>query len=226
MVDEFGVIIQKGDYGFDYEIFYDIINKRIKDFNLKLYEDLYSLGSGNIGMNALDLFCLKFFFEENNIQNVLELGCGTTSKFLDILKIQRKTFALDCIYFEGVEYEKLNLFEEYQTIQKYVENNIVEFILVDCLHNEKMAELIFDKILKLSNFNTPIFIHDWFDFNKETYTEQVYYYNNLFKFYDLYLMTDLPKEFIDKLQYDKNSVDEICHVPRCCAILTPKTWKM
>jgi hypothetical protein len=86
-----------------------------------------------------------------------------------------------------------------------------------------MGQLIYNHILSYTNFKIPIFIHDWFDFEKETYQEQVFYYNHLFEYYDLDVMSDLPIKYINKLGVDINSE---CHVPRCSAILTPKKWKM
>jgi len=221
MEDEYGFTLELGDYKFDYESSFNFFEGKVSRLDIDFYKKLSCLG-----VNPFDLFMIEVFLKENNIQNVLELGCGSTSKLLDVLKIKRKSFAIDCLCVDELEFEKINLFNEYSIVQEHIKNDNVDFVLIDCLHNQKMAELIHTKILSSTNFNTPIFIHDWFDFGKWTYTEQIYYYNNLFSDYDLYLMSDLPEEYINRLEYDENAVNNICHVPRCGAILIPKGWKI
>ena len=218
MADEYGYIINRPGYTYNYQKIFNKIINVIDNFNLTRYEELVHLG-----VNPFDLFLLETFLRENNIKKVLELGSGTTTKLLDVLGIERKTFALECMNFTDLKFDKIDLYESYEVVQKYIDNNKIDFILIDCEHSRSMGELIYNHILKYTNFKVPIFIHDWFDFEKETYQEQVFYYNHLFEYYDLDVMSDLPIKYINKLGVDINSE---CHVPRCSAILTPKKWKM
>jgi hypothetical protein len=221
MADDYGKIITPNGYVYDYETIYEKIKKNIKNFNKLKYKKLKFLG-----VNPFDLFQLETFLKENEIKNVLELGSGTTSKFLDVLGIKRKSFALESIYFSDLEFEKIDLYESYNLVQDFLNQNNVDFIFIDCEHSIAMADLIYNNILKYVDFRTPIFIHDWFDFGKLTYSEQVFYYDNLFNHYDLHIMSDLPSKYVDKLNNLGTTIDSKCHVPRCCAILTPKEWKM
>ena len=223
MADEwYGDILQKGDYNFDYNKICDSFLEIINNFKTSDYE---SIGE-RLGMNPFDLFMLHTFMSTNNINHVLELGSGTSSKFIDSLKVKRKSFALECIYHDDVNFEKMDLFDSYEIVQSYLVDNDVNLILIDCEHSERMAKLITDKFLKKVEYKFPIFIHDWFDFGKETYTEQIFYYNNLFTNYDLHLMTDLPNKQIKKLTKANSQMNNQFEVPRCSAILTPKEWKM
>jgi hypothetical protein len=217
MADEYGHIITCTGYVYDYELIYEEVKKNIKDFNKLEYQKLKFLG-----VNPFDLFQLEIFLKENEIKNVLELGSGTTSKFLDNLGINRKSFALESIYFPDLVFDKVNLYESYNLVHEFLNKNKIDFILIDCEHSKSMAELIYNQILKYVDFKIPIFIHDWFDFGKITYREQVYYYENLFNHYDLHIMTDLPSDYINKLNKLGVTIDGECHVPRCCAILKPK----
>ncbi len=220
MSDEYGFIIQKSHYEYDYERISNYFIGVIENYDPLKYENIGS----NLGLNQFDLFMFETFIEEKKIKSILELGSGTTSKFLDILNIKRKSFALESIYHDDVVFDKINLYESYEVVQKYMKENKIDMILIDCEHSKSMAQLIYDKILKTSNFNLPIFIHDWFDFGKQTYTEQIFYYNTLFDHYNLYLMSDLPQNNVSKLTRINSKILKNSHVPRCSAILTPKSW--
>lgn len=222
MSDEHGHILYKGDYIFDYQRIFNFFYEEIEYFNLSDYEVI----GHRLGVNPFDLFMLKTFIEKNKITHILELGSGTTSKFLDILGVKRKSFALECIYHNDINFEQINVFDSYKVVQSYLVENDVDMILIDCEHSERMAKLISEKFFKEINYKLPFFVHDWFDLEKVTYTEQIYYYNNLFGHYDLYLMTDLPEEEIKKLTSVNNQLSKKFEVPRCSAIITPKKWKI
>jgi hypothetical protein len=221
MGDEYGIVIEKGDYSYDYKRIVDFFVEVVKDYNPIDYENI----GKNLGVNPFDLFMFKTFIKKNGINHILELGSGTTSKFLDNLSIKRKSFALESIYHNDVIFDKINLYESYEIVQKYLKENKVDMVLIDCEHSKKMAEHIYNNFLKIINFEVPIFVHDWFDFGKKTYTEQIFYYNTLFNHYDLYLMSDLPENEIKTLIELNNYISKPSHVPRCSAILIPKTWK-
>jgi len=111
MADEYGYIINRPGYTYNYQKIFNKIINVVDNFNVERYEELVYLG-----VNPFDLFLLETFLRENNIKNVLELGAGTTTKLLDKLGIERKSYALECMHFTDLEFDKINLYESYETV--------------------------------------------------------------------------------------------------------------
>lgn len=220
MADEFGYTLEFDNYKFNYNLIYDELLKNITEYNPSKYEKI-----GELGVNPFDLFLLEGFIKENKISHVVEFGCGTTSKILDVLGVRRKTFALESIYYKDLVFDKINLFESYKLVQEYLDKNEVDLFLIDCEHSESMGKLIFERFIEYTDFKIPIFVHDWFDFGKKTYKEQIFYYKNIFNNYELYVMSDIPDEFLDKLKNKNNFLNNEYFIPRCSAILEPKKMK-
>lgn len=227
MADEYEQVIP------NYRKNYDTIVKELKKIvnEYDLVEMKNNVGS-LFGINPFDLFILKKFIDNNNIKNVLELGAGTSSIFLDNLGINRTSIAIESIYY-GVKFENLDLYESYKIVKDNIKNNNYDLLLIDCEHSNAMAKLIDTEFLTLFNHKIPIFIHDWMDSDKIGYSEQVYYIDNILNRYKVLYQTDLPTKYIDELIAINNQIDNeelysglglrIEHLPimRCSAILTP-----
>jgi len=212
MGDEYGSVIDKPKSGglYDYKKIINNITKLIPTYEIG---DIIECIDGEFGINPFDLKLLKEFIISNNITNVLEFGAGTSTKLLDTLNINRKSYALNSVT-HSVTFHKINLYDDYSLVEKYITDNpTIDMVIIDCEHTGKMGALLNEKFLKLLNHSRPIFIHDWFDYGKKTYTEQVYYHNNILDKYVVSYMTDLISPFFDM---EKNH-----RVPRCSTILTP-----
>lgn len=224
MADEYGVKIIKFEYDYNYD--YQKITDKISNFiNEYKSEDIIKNIGHYLGINPFDLFILKKFVEENNIKSILELGAGASSLFIDNLGINRKSFALESVAYE-IEYEKFDIFKNYNIIQDYIKNNEVDMFIIDCEHSHEMAKLIDENFLKLVEYKKPVFIHDWFDYDKIGYSEQRYYLDYIVKNYDVEYMTDLPNDCVLSLlklnsEINKNN-EEFTNIPRCSAILKSK----
>jgi len=226
MADEWGYTIKNtNNYQYDYEQIFNHINSFIGEYKI---EDMIKIIGVDFGINLFDLFLLKKFIEENNITHMMELGAGSSSKFIDSLGIKRTSFALDSVFYD-LDYVKLNIKDDYEIVQEHIRKNDFDMFFIDNDHSTEMAKLICDKFLNLMDYSKPLFIHDWFDFNKTTYSEQVYYYNNMLDKYDVEYMTDLPDVFINSLKQKSNKIDNrilyhtaVHYVPRCSIILKPK----
>jgi hypothetical protein len=117
MGDEWGIIIlNSNNYKYNYQNIFNKIFNFIDEYRL---EDIVKLIGENFGINPFDLFILKKFIFENNITNVVEFGAGSSSKFIDSLGIKRTSFALQPIFYD-IKYEKINLYEQYNIIQKFI----------------------------------------------------------------------------------------------------------
>lgn len=225
MADEFGIRIPK--YIDEYDDVFNNIKNIVENYNVESIKN----DVGNLfGINPFDLFILKTFIEKNRIKNILELGAGTSSKFIDKLNIERKSFAIESIYYDVV-FEPLNIYQSYQDIKKYIKSNSIDLILIDCEHTGKMGKLIDEEFLYSLNYNVPLFIHDWMGNEQIGYSEQIYYIENILKFYDIKFITDLPDHYLNELKKINNEIDnQIIYdklelktiIRRCSAILTPK----
>jgi hypothetical protein len=226
MKDEWGFkMINTNNHKYDYEKMFNEIDSFITEY--KIEEIINPIGV-DLGINPFDLFLLKKYIEQNNISHILEFGAGSSSKFIDSLGIKRTSFALQSIFY-NIDYINLDIKSQYETIQKYIKENKFDMFLIDTEHTTDMATIINEKFLKPTKYKKALFIHDWFDFNKVTYSEQIYYYNNILKKYKVAYITDLPDEYINKLKIKNNIIDnktmyhtQVHYVPRCSIILNPK----
>lgn len=230
--DDFGYTITTPPTNpYDYEAIYKRFKKLMSHYDLK---SMKKLVGNDFGINPLDLFMLKSFIEQNKIKNVLELGAGTSSSMLDNMSVARTSYALESIFYEHVHFEKIDIFKYYPIVEDFIKNNPIDMLVIDCEHSFRMARLIDTKLLPLLNYTVPLFLHDWYDYDKQTYAEQVYYVTHLLDKYDVTYMTDLPPEILDKLKKANDQIDNEAmykklglrrgHLPirRCSAILTPK----
>lgn len=229
--DDFGYIINKPprDNPYKYDLIYERLNRLVSNYDLKHMKKIVGL---DFGINPFDLFVLESFIENNKIKKVLELGAGTSSQMLDNIGVVRNSFALESIFYD-LKFKKIDIFKDYRIIEKFIRSNQVDMLVIDCEHSARMAKLIDRRFLRLLNYSKPIFIHDWYDFGRTTFAEQVYYFNNLLDKYEVTYMTDLPANIIAKLKKTNEQIDNeifykklglksrLLPIRRCSAILTP-----
>ena len=68
---------------------------------------------GRLGMNLIDFYLLGQYIKNNNIKKITELGCGSTSAFLDKLGIYRESFSLfQAGGFETLNFVKCDIYED------------------------------------------------------------------------------------------------------------------
>jgi hypothetical protein len=139
----------------------------------------------NAGMNSLDFVILNNYIKSSNIKTITELGCGSTSRFLNLKDINRTTFALIEVGGDDtIDYIKCDIFEKANEILESAKES--DLILIDSLHNDTMAKFYFNNVLKQTM--KPVFIHDFFDRGKQCYSEQSFWEENIInKFYNLYI---------------------------------------
>jgi hypothetical protein len=162
----------------------------------------------NPGMNSFDFVILNNYIKSSNIKTVTELGCGSTSRFLDFCGIKRTTFALiEVGGDDSLDYNKCDIFEKADEILASAKES--DMILIDSLHSDVMADFYYKNILK--HVMKPVFIHDFYDKRKNCYSEQTFWEDNILnKFYNLYILANAYPVQRDNELY-----------PQCSAILKP-----
>jgi hypothetical protein len=161
-----------------------------KEINLSFVESVFNNLDCKAGVNLIDLFLLQKYIEKNNIKKVTELGCGSTSIFLDKLSIARETFAVDQALITNtnqVEFTKCNIYHSADIINESCKTS--DLILIDSQHSYSMAEFYHKNIL--INHKLPVFLHDFMAPGRKTYSEQTYWSKHLIdKLYKIYLVSD------------------------------------
>lgn len=160
-------------------------------------------------VHPFDLAILKGYIDYKKVQKVTELGCGSTSRFLDrICKVQRETFALEDMLGGGIPFNKCDIYESTEVILDSCKTS--DLLIVDALHCEAMAECYLD-ILKETKI--PVFIHDWYLPDEETWPEQNYWLKHI--------LHDAYNEFIIARALETCPKDSFVHggIPPCSAIL-------
>tara|TARA_Y100000034_G_scaffold130671_1_gene189662 strand:+ start:11351 stop:12007 length:657 start_codon:yes stop_codon:yes gene_type:complete len=128
-------------------------------------ENIRERVEGGEGICEFDLYILEQYIKSNNIENIVELGCGTSTKFLKTIEgIKVKTFALDAASSPGKErehheYIKMNITME--TIGIILEESeFCDLFIIDCDHTRNFAKLYYEELLL--KIKKPAFIHDFF----------------------------------------------------------------
>lgn len=190
---------------------YDFNNKNIEDLcgspiNFSEIDNVFA--DLNAGMNSFDFVILNNYIKEKGIKKVTELGCGSTSQFLDMIGVQRKTFALtQAAGSRPIEYIQCDIFKNSQAILESAEDS--DMILIDSLHSYEMSSFYYEKILSICK--KPVFMHDIFDKNKNCYSEQTFWEEHIAgKSYNLIISSNA---------YPPQRTDEI--YPQVCAIWEP-----
>lgn len=190
---------------------YDFNNKNIEDLcgcpiNFSEIDNIFA--DLNAGMNSFDFVILNNYIKEKGIKKVTELGCGSTSQFLDMSGVERKSFAL--IQAGGtipLEYEKCDIFKNSEAIFESAKDS--DLILIDSLHSYDMSSFYFEHILK--KCKKPVYMHDVFDKGKNCYSEQTFWEKHIAgKSYNLIICSNA---------YPAQRTDEI--YPQVCAIWEP-----
>jgi|GEM_PF-5651466 len=200
--DEFGEI---SELYFDFEENENNIKKLLN--NAFSFDEIQEYLPENLGMNKLDFLFLYKFIKSYNIKNVLELGCGSTSQFLDNLNIQRTTFALEQLGGDiPLEFIKCDIYDIKIDLMLAAKNS--DMFLIDSLHTREMAEFYHENLLK--HFKLPVFIHDFTRQGTECYSEQKYWEDFLLnKTYKMLILSDLhPSDIQEGLR-------------QSCAIILP-----
>lgn len=143
----------------------------------------------NLGMNSFDFLLLLYYIKKNNIKKVTELGCGSTSQFLDELNIKRTSFAMSR---EGgnkdLDFVYCDIFEKKEEICEDLLTS--DLLIIDSLHTYSMAEFYDKNIISL--IKKPIFIHDFFIKGNTTFTEQKYWEDHILnKTYKLKILSNV-----------------------------------
>jgi len=202
-----------------------IKNYKYNDIKIK-YSDVKIKPKDNFGIHPFDLFVLGQYIKQNNIQSVLEFGAGTSSILFDSMGLKRKSFALTSMYCV-CDFEAIDVYINPDRIVDYIKNNKIDLLFIDCEHSTAMAKFIIANFISLLS-NVPIAVHDWFDYDKPIYNEQLVYYTDLIKTkkYSVELMTDLSGEFFNKLITVNPAIDYLDEMliyktahNRCLAIL-------
>lgn len=163
-------------------------------------------------VHPFDLAILKAYIVKNDVKLVTELGCGSTSRFLDrICKVPRVTFALEDMLGSGISFNKCDIFESYDVILDSCKQS--DLFLIDAIHSAGMAEFYLE-ILKETKI--PVYIHDWYLPDEQTWPEQNYWIEHILgKYYEPIVIARAfgicPKDsFVNG------------GIPPCCAILVHK----
>jgi hypothetical protein len=171
------------DYPFD-------SSKNEANYNLMMteeYKDSWTTVSPNLLVHPFDLELLKNACTHFNVSKVVELGCGSTSRFLDrICKVERVTFAnIDMTGGEFSTFKFINcdIFESYDLILEHCKTS--QLFLIDAIHTAGMAEF-YHPILKETKI--PVFIHDWYLPNEETWPEQNYWIEQILDMYEPFVV--------------------------------------
>ena len=143
--------------------------KKITEGN-NLYNEttMNELTEGGIGINWIDLFFLDKYLKFNNITKILEIGCGTSTVFLENSNYEIETIALD--YTTLMRHGSLNLHAvlknrniKFSKLDFCLDSNLdkvyellkdKEFVLIDGDHSYAFAKRYFDVIL--SKFKLPV----------------------------------------------------------------------
>ena len=154
--------------------------------------------NGHAGVIEFDLYILGEYIEFFGIKKVIELGCGTSTKFLRTFEdIEVHTYAIDCDNQDPgpIEHDNHTL-----TFLDISENNIstiveaakdADLIVIDADHEQKFVELYYKKLL--CEVKKPAFIHDFF-ITKNVWSEELYLKEVLVEEneFSIFITTDLP----------------------------------
>lgn len=125
-------------------------------------------------VHPFDLAILKAYCDYHQVKKVTELGCGSTSRFLDrVCKVKRTTFAKEDMVGYNFDFIECDIFESYDLILQSCKES--QLFLIDAIHTAGMAEF-YQPILELG---IPVFIHDWYLPGEETWPEQNYWIENI-----------------------------------------------
>lgn len=138
---------------------------KTEEFDLQKIKDILDL---YLGINAFDLYILKMFIEKYNIKKILELGCGSSSLFLDQLQVERETYSLSSQEYD-IKYIQCNILNEWERIEAAAKT--ADLIFIDAEHSKTFATEYYKRLLLQTN--AAIFIHDWFLPGETTYSEQI-----------------------------------------------------
>lgn len=168
---------------------YTINEQEIKDNYLKIKQKFFPQNildtTGTNIVNPFDLHVLKCFCEANNIKRVTELGCGSTSKLMDSMGIQRLSFAKHDASFQDISFKECDIYESFDEILAECKQS--DLFIIDSIHNTQMAHFYVD-ILK--QIDIPVFFHDWFLPGEDTFSEQNYWIENILeKLYKIDIVT-------------------------------------
>jgi hypothetical protein len=205
----------KVEYSDDFGVtrYFEIDMDKLKDNFMEINHEEYDLDSIKsfldttlFGINPFDLYVLKQYIVNKGIKRVCELGCGSSSYFMDKLGVHRESFAYEDVSRCGVKFVECDIYESADMILDSCKKS--DLLFIDSQHNTKTAEFYSKHILKYTNL--PVFIHDWYLPDELKYPEQEYWIENLlYKTYDLFVLTRLMS--IDEC--------ECTNIKPCSAIL-------
>ena len=181
-----------------------------KEFDFTFYENLFNKLDCYAGLNLIDFYILHKYIQKRNIKKVTELGCGSTSVFLDSISIKRESFEIDQALTSTkntVNFNKCNIYESADKINESCKDS--DLILIDSQHSRSMASFYYKNILM--NNHLPVFLHDFMAPGKQTYSEQIFWVRYLLnKKYKLFIATDcLFPDQIYKISRDVPPVSAI-----------------
>lgn len=157
------------------------------------------------GINPFDLWVLKNFVMNRNIKSVTELGCGSTTHFLNKLGLKVTSFALSNPSKHQIVYNQCDILVNADKILESCDKS--DLLLIDSWHHKDMAKFYHQNILK--HINLPIFMHDWNKRGVVGYSEQVYWIEHILdKDYKLFIMTAILN----------NTIYDYCKAIPCSAI--------
>lgn len=122
-----------------------------------------------LGINPFDIYILERCVQEFQIKSALELGCGSSSIILDMLGIERQSYAQNSPDHRHVTFKKTNLYETMPALLNKVK--AVDLLFIDCEHSSAMASKY---IPLLNSCKGLIFIHDWHLPGEPSWEEQQY----------------------------------------------------
>lgn len=193
----------------------DLINGEVYNHDeiLLLCDNVYK---NSHGLAYFDVFVIKTFITKlskslNRKLNVLEIGCGTSSRVIKNLGHNIKTYALSDdhalpltslnINIQHYEYNVANVFENKKKLIE--EFNECDLFFLDGDHSFEFAKFIYEEIVLNGNKKKPIICHDFLPFNHEhTYGEQVYLINEFLtnkNDYQLFTHTSQELEKINEI---------------------------
>jgi hypothetical protein len=156
-------------------------------------------------INPFDLWVFKNYLLANNIQSVVEFGCGSTSKLLDNMGIKRFSIAYEDFSHSGIDFHYADLHDSNDLILEKCAD--ADLVIVDAWHSTKLAQSYHQA---LKQIDLPIYMHDWYLPGEITFGEQNYWIQEiLYKDYEPFIITRV----LNKRGYDMWQ-------PPCSAIFT------